>query len=69
MALVSPCVVRITKPATLSFGEAMSQHRAWLDANKIQPTTFKPDYSNGALGFEIGFANEGDAVLFDEQFG
>ena len=69
MALASPCVVRIAKPASLSFGEAMSRQRAWLDTNKIQPITFKPDFLDGLIGFEIGFTNEREAALFDQQFG
>jgi hypothetical protein len=64
MALASPCVVRIAKPASLSFGEAMSRQRAWLDTNKIQPITFKPDFLDGLIGFEIGFTNEREATLF-----
>jgi hypothetical protein len=69
MALVSPCVVRIPKPASLSFGKAMSQHHTWLDANKIQPTAFKPDFINGVIGFEIGFKSQHEAALFDKEFG
>lgn len=69
MALASPTVVRLPKPATLSFGQAMSQHRVWLDTNKIQPTAFKPAYYNGVVGFEIGFRNQDEAALFDKQFG
>ena len=49
--------------------EAMRQHRLWLDTNKIQPTAFKPDFYDGAIGFEIRFKNEHEAALFDEYFG
>jgi hypothetical protein len=69
MVLTSPCIVRIPKPASLSFGETMSRHRAWLDTNKIQTTSFRPDYCNGVLGFEIGFSSEHEAALFDKEFG
>lgn len=69
MALISPCIVWIAKPASLSFGEVMRQHRLWLDGNKIQPTAFKPDYHQGTVGFEIAFKNEREATLFDKQFG
>jgi hypothetical protein len=69
MALISPTIVQLSKPASLSFADAMSQHRAWLDAHKIQPASFKPIYVNGVLGFEIGFKTEYEAALFDKQFG
>ena len=69
MAITSHCTVRISKPATVSFAEAMSQYRVWLDAKKIQPAMFKPDYFHGVIGFEIGFHNEHEAELFDREFG
>jgi hypothetical protein len=69
MALTSPCTVRIAKPASQSFGEAMREHRLWLDSNKIQPIAFRPDFYQGLIGFEIGFKSEHDAALFDREFG
>jgi hypothetical protein len=69
MALTSPTVTQIPKPATTSFAETMKQHRTWLDANKIQPASFRPVYINGVIGFEIGFRNEHEAGLFDNEFG
>lgn len=69
MALISSSVVRISKPASFSFADAMNQHRTWLDTNKIQPASFKPININGVIGFELGFRNEDEAALFDKQFG
>jgi hypothetical protein len=69
MALIAPTVVQISKPATLSFADAMKQHRTWLDANKIQLVHFKPIYINGVIGFELGFRNDYEAALFDKEFG
>lgn len=69
MALITPCTVRISKPATQSFGEAMRQHRLWLDSKKIQPTTFRPDFYLGLIGFEISFKTADEAALFDRRFG
>jgi hypothetical protein len=61
--------VRISKPAAASFADTMAQHRTWLDANKIQPASFRPVYIDGVIGFEIGFKNEDDAIRFDKEFG
>jgi hypothetical protein len=69
MAINSLGAVLVPKPANLSFSEAMSHYRGWLDANNIKPLLFKSaDLTDGTLGFEIVFRTEGDAQLFDSQF-
>jgi hypothetical protein len=69
MAITTPGIVRIRKPATASYGEAMSQFRMWLDSNKIQPVSFKPAVLEGRAGFEVTFRNEDEALRFDQHFG
>jgi hypothetical protein len=69
MALKSPLIVHIPKPASISYGQAMSEQRAWLDRNKIEPSSYRPAYQDGVIGFEIGFKTEDEATLFDRQFG
>jgi hypothetical protein len=46
-----------------------TEDAAYLSLGSVQPTTFKPDFLNGLIGFEIGFTNEREAALFDQQFG
>jgi hypothetical protein len=69
MALTSPTVVRIPKPADSSFADTMSRHRVWLDTHKIQTASFKPIYFGDVVGFEIGFSSAHEAALFNKQFG
>lgn len=69
MALISPRIVQVPKPPALAYGQVMRQHRAWLDANKIQPAAFKSAYCNGGIGFEFRFNSEREATLFDKEFG
>ena len=43
MAIPSgPLTVFVRKPSALSFGEAMSSVRTWLDHRKIQPSEASP---------------------------
>lgn len=69
MTLISPRIVQVPKPVRLAYGQVMRQHRVWLDANKIQPTAFKSAYCDGGIGFEFHFSSEGEATLFDKEFG
>jgi hypothetical protein len=69
MAINSLGAVLVPKPANLSFSEAMSRYRSWLDANNIEPLLFKSaNLTDGTLGFEIVFRTESEAELFDSQF-
>lgn len=69
MALASSTLVRLPKPATVSFADTMNEHRTWLDNHNIQPASFRPVFVDGVIGFEIGFGSEREATLFDKQFG
>jgi hypothetical protein len=69
MSLDSPFVVRIEKKPERSFGEIMNAIRTWLDHRKIEPISFEPvAKADRGVGFEIGFASEDEAHLFDQQF-
>ena len=59
--------VFLPKPEHISYGEAMSRVRMWLDYRKVQTSTFKlsPD---GRNGFEITFQSEDGASLFLSEF-
>ncbi len=60
--------VRVERPGE-AFGEAMSEIRSWLDAHKIQPTAFNSDTTRpGAVAFEIKFARDDEARLFQQAF-
>lgn len=67
MALASPHTVFLEKPQHLSYGEAMSRVRMWLDTKKIEHSAFKLA-PLGRVGFEIGFRTEHDAALFQDGF-
>ena len=54
----------VPKPFGLSYAEAMTQLRMWLDARKVQPADFRIT-ADGKIGFEIGFLSEHDAQTFD----
>jgi hypothetical protein len=61
MAINSLGAVLVPKPANLSFSEAIDRYRGWLDANHIDPLLFRSaDLTDGTVGFEIVFRNEGD---------
>ena len=57
--------VRIEKPEG-AFGEVMNEIRSWLDSENIQPIGFRSDNASGALAFDIRFAREHDARLFQQ---
>jgi signal transduction histidine kinase len=47
----------------------MNEVRSWLDSHKIQPAEFRPDTSrSGAVAFEVRFACEDEARLFQRVF-
>ena len=55
METESPLTVFVPKSAGISYGEAMSRLRRWLDSQKMQPTRFKLA-PLGRVGFEIGLS-------------
>jgi hypothetical protein len=59
--------VFLSKPEQISYGEAMSRVRMWLDSRKVQTSVFKlaPD---GRMGFELTFQSEDDATRFRSEF-
>jgi hypothetical protein len=59
--------VFMPKPEHVSYGEAMSRVRTWLDYRKVQTSAFKlaPD---GRSGFQITFQSEHDASRFRSEF-
>ena len=67
MSRVSPCAVFIPKPAEVSFAEAMSRLRMWLDNKKVQTSGFRLRQT-AEEGFEISFQSEHDAAAFDADF-
>jgi signal transduction histidine kinase len=68
MARSSPLSVRVEKPEG-ALGEVMNEIRSWLDSHNIQPTAFRTDkVSRGALAFDICFAGEHEARLFEQAF-
>jgi hypothetical protein len=59
--------VFLPKPEHISYGEAMSRVRMWLDYRKVPTSVFKlaPD---GRMGFELTFLSEDDATRFRSEF-
>jgi outer membrane lipoprotein-sorting protein len=68
MSRVSPRAVFISKPAEVSFAEAMSRLRMWLDNRKVQPTSFRLTTAGQEHGFEISFEHAHEAAVFDASF-
>ena len=64
---MSPSAPRLTvfkaKPFEMSYSDAMSRLRMWLDFNKIQPCGFKITAA-GKIGFELTFSSQLDATAF-----
>lgn len=57
----------VPKPSNMTYADAMSRLRMWLDHKKVQPAGFKIT-AGGHVGFEISFSSERDAQaleLFD----
>ena len=68
MAL-NPFVVQIERKPGGSFGESMNAVRIWLDHRDIRSTSFLPiTQIDGGIGFEIGFNNADEALLFEREF-
>ena len=68
MEITPSLTVFVAKPAALSYGEAMSQLRTWLDSEKMQSTMFKLA-PLGRVGFEIGFQSSEHVTRFQSGFG
>jgi hypothetical protein len=64
----SPLTVFVAKPDGVSYGEAMSRVRVWLDSQKMQPAMFKLA-PLGRVGFEIAFRSDDDVMRFQNGFG
>ena len=56
--------VFIAKPSDMTYTDAMTHLRAWLDYRKVQPCGFKITAGN-QIGFEISFSSERDAQAFE----
>jgi hypothetical protein len=54
---VAARTVFIPKPPNLTYGDAMSCLRHWLDDNEVQVCGFKIT-TDGEMGFEIAFSRE-----------
>ena len=69
MTLKSPLTVAFERQ-TLALVETMSEMRSWLDQQKIQPVEFRTARVDGGfrLRFELHFAQEDEAVLFERRF-
>ena len=65
LARTSPLSVRIEKPEG-AFGEVRNEIRSWLDSENIYPVGFRSDNTSGALAFDVRFAREHEARLFQE---
>ena len=60
----SATTVFVAKPSEMTYADAMRGLRMWLDYKKVQPAAFKIT-TDGRIGFEIGFATERDAQVFE----
>ena len=49
-------------------GGAVADIREWLERESIEPMHFQTVVNGTRLGFEIRFANEHDAVRFQQRF-
>jgi len=64
---VAMFAVFVLKPEHVSYGEAMSRVRMWLDYQKMQTSAFKLAPA-GRSGFEITFVSADDASRFRFEF-
>ena len=64
---MSPYSIFIAKPMEMSFAEALSRLRMWLDTRKIEIASFKLSAAD-EFGFEMLFKNERDASTFNAEF-
>lgn len=60
-------IVRVTHGNSL--GDAMSQIRNWLDAEKVQSSTFTTSLDARGYTLAIGFRSSIDADRFRRQYG
>lgn len=67
MTQSSTLVVRIEMPGK-TLGAAMSEVRLWLDMHKIQPASFNSKPCTDGVVFDIRFAREHEAHLFERAF-
>jgi hypothetical protein len=65
---VATLTVFLPKPEHISYGEAMSRVRMWLDSRKVQTSAFKLASPAGRSGFEISFVSADDASRFRSEF-
>lgn len=63
----SPFIVRVEMRGT-TLGAAMSEIRSWLDRHKIQPAGFSSEPRPDGAAFDIRFAGEHEARLFEQAF-
>jgi hypothetical protein len=64
---VATTTVFVSKPQHISYGEAMSRLRMWLDYRKIQTSAFKLAPAERS-GFELTFQTDDDASCFRKEF-
>lgn len=67
MTQKSPLIVRVEIPGK-TLGAAMSEVRRWLDNHKIQPAGFTSEHRPDGVAFDIRFAREQEARLFEQAF-
>lgn len=67
MTLTSPLIVRVEMPGK-TLGAAMSEVRSWLDIHKIQAAGFSSEPRPDGAVFDIRFAREHEAHLFEQTF-
>ncbi len=48
--------------------DLMSEMRAWLDHNRVEPEEFHQSSGPPGLAFRVGFGDEDDAAAFAEAF-
>jgi hypothetical protein len=63
----SPLVVRVEMRGK-TLASAMSEVRTWLDDHKIQPAGFASEPGPDGVAFDIRFAREQEARLFEQAF-
>ena len=68
MALNSPFVVHVEKPAEILLSKYFVEMRIWLDAHDIRPTDFRL-FGGPIVGFEVKFTSFAQAALFERDFG
>jgi len=64
---VAKSTVIVPKPQYISYGEAMSRLRIWLDSRKLRTSAFRLVTDPGS-GFEITFESEEVALRFQSEF-